>query len=416
MHFHRDESAWAAKPCLLVVDDEPDLVQSVKDLLRRDYNVLGATRASEGLQIMERESRFQVVAERDQRGMPEMTGVELLRRVKELHPEAVRLLFTAYSDLAAVIDAINQGAVYRYIAKPFEQAELRAFLRQAFEYYELQEERRKLLKQVQEKNAQLETANRELSRANDLKKAFIKVASHELRTPLTILLGLSEQAIRLTQALPDIHACTERIHHAGTRLHDRVDQMVKLLLAERFERTLQCQEVDAAALIQTASGEVANFVQMRQQRLELQLAANLGTIFVEPDKIRDSLVQLLINAIKFTPNGGTIWLSADRLPSPPGREVGGEGVLRIAVADTGMGIEPDNLSRIFEPFFTRHDVSRHSSGTFEYDKRGLGLGLSVAKAFVEMHGGNMSVASQVGQGTRFTLELPAASATLGDRG
>ena len=71
-----------------------------------------------------------------------------------------------------------------------------------------------------------------------------------------------------------------------------------------------------------------------------------------------------------------------------------------------MGIEPDHLSRIFEPFFTRFDVSRHSSGTFEFDKRGLGLGLSVAKAFVEMHGGTLSVESELGHGTTFTLKLP----------
>src|SRR5438128_8727349 len=107
----------AAKPCLLVVDDEPDLVQSVQDLLRFDYRVLGATRASEGLKIMQAE-RVHIVMS-DQR-MPEMTGVELLSKVKQVHPETIRLLFTAYSDLSAVIDAINQGNVYRYIAKPWE--------------------------------------------------------------------------------------------------------------------------------------------------------------------------------------------------------------------------------------------------------------------------------------------------------
>src|ERR1041385_8399243 len=103
----------AGKPCLLVVDDEPDLVQSVQDLLRFDYKVLGATRASEGLAIIERERVHLIMS--DQR-MPEMTGVELLTRVRQAHPETVRLLFTAYSDLTAVIDAINNGHVYRYIS------------------------------------------------------------------------------------------------------------------------------------------------------------------------------------------------------------------------------------------------------------------------------------------------------------
>jgi len=105
----------------------------------------------------------------------------------------------------------------------------------------------------------------------------------------------------------------------------------------------------------------------------------------------------LINAIKFTPNGGAIRLSARRA----------DGRLRIEVTDTGMGIEPESLPRIFEPFFTQCDVSRHSSGTFEYDKRGLGLRLSVAKAFMVMHGGTLTVQSQPGKGTTFTMDLPA---------
>src|SRR6516164_967886 len=175
----------AAKPCLLVVDDEPDLVQSVQDLLRFEYRVLGATRAADGLKLMQTE-RVHIVMS-DQR-MPEMTGVEMLRRIKETHPDTIRLLFTAYSDLPTVIDAINQGSVYRYISKPWEVEDLKATLRQSYDYYRLQE----------------------LRRANDMKKAFIKVASHELRTPLTILLGLSEHAVRMTKE-PALHALVERI-------------------------------------------------------------------------------------------------------------------------------------------------------------------------------------------------------------
>ncbi len=395
------------KPCLLVIDDEPDLVRSVQDLLRRDYKVLGATRASEGLELIDRERVHIVMSDQC---MPDMTGVELLCRVKQTHPDAVRLLFTAYSDLDAVIDAINEGNVYRYISKPWAVEELKATLKQAYEHYQLQEERRLLLIQVQEKNAQLEAANEELRRANELKKAFIKVASHELRTPLTILLGLAEQMNQLTEAQAAQRSCSERIHQAGLRLHDRVDQMVKLLLAERFERPLQRRPTPMAPLIRAAVAEVQDFSQMRQQILNASIPDDLGSLSVEQDKIHDSLVQLLVNAIKFTPNGGAIHLSAARFSSPrsgtPGTGDGGE-ALRITVSDTGMGIEPDHLARVFEPFFTRFDVSRHSSGTFEFDKRGLGLGLSVAKAFIEMHGGQMSVASELDKGTTFTVELPA---------
>src|SRR5215470_14612673 len=178
-----------AKHTLLVVDDEPDMVHSVQDLLRFDFRVLGATRAMEGLEIMEQEQVHVVMS--DQR-MPEMTGVEFLKRLRETHPDTVRLLFTAYADIKAVIDSINQGSVYRYITKPWEPQELQAVLRQAVEHYELVAERKRLLAELQQKNQQLEAANAELQQANDLKKAFIKVASHELRTPLTNVLGLSD--------------------------------------------------------------------------------------------------------------------------------------------------------------------------------------------------------------------------------
>lgn len=384
-----------AKPCLLVVDDEPDLVQSVKDLLRFEYKVLGATRASEGLRMMAAEN-VQIVMS-DQR-MPEMTGVEFLSNLRTTHPDTVRLLFTAYADLTAVIDAINEGNVYRYIAKPWVPDELRMVLKQALEYHLLHLERKRLLDEVQQKNLQLELANAELRRANDLKHAFIRVASHELRTPLTIVLGLSDLAARSPEMPPSMQRWLQQICQAGGRLNDRVDQMVKLMLAERFDRPLQSRPTDLAALLRGAAQEVATFVPLRHQHLELSLPDNLGSVNVEPEKLNDAVVQLLINAIKFTPDEGTIALAASRQA---------DGGVRIEVSDTGIGIDAETRGRIFEPFFTRADVRRHCSGTFEFDRRGLGLGLAVAKTFVEMHHGQIAVESNPGDGTRFTITLPA---------
>jgi signal transduction histidine kinase len=384
----------SVKHCLLVVDDEPDLVQSVKDLLRFDYKVLCATRASEGLKIMEKEKVHIVMS--DQR-MPEMTGVQFLSHLRENYPETIRLLFTAYADLQAVTDAINQGNVYRYIAKPWEPDELRTVLRQAVDFWDLQEERRHLIQEVQEKNRQLESANHELSRANDLKRAFIRVASHELRTPLTIILGLADLGRTQGDVPPPLGGWLTQIHKSSQRLNERVDSVVKMLLAERFERPLESRPVDVAELVRGAAGEVKHFIEQRRHKLEVDLAADLGSVCVERDKLHDSIVQLLANAIKFTPDGGVIRLSARR---------GDDDSTQIAVADTGVGIDAECLPRVFDPFFTRFDVSRHSSGDFEFDRRGLGLGLSVVKAFVEMHGGRVEVQSALGKGTTFTIHLP----------
>src|SRR5436305_1133315 len=100
----------AARHCLLVVDDEPEVVRSLQDLLRFDYRVLGATRAGDALRMLEHEDVHLVMS--DQR-MPEMTGVAFLERLRAARPDVVRLLFTGYADIKAVIDAINQGHVFR---------------------------------------------------------------------------------------------------------------------------------------------------------------------------------------------------------------------------------------------------------------------------------------------------------------
>src|SRR5436305_11041403 len=119
---------------ILVVDDETEVVKSVKNLLRLNYHVLGTSSAIEAMDILKREEVHVVMT--DQR-MPEMTGVELLRTIRGAHPDAIRLLFTGYADISAVIDAINQGNVYRYIAKPWDPEELQTVIRDACAHYDL---------------------------------------------------------------------------------------------------------------------------------------------------------------------------------------------------------------------------------------------------------------------------------------
>jgi signal transduction histidine kinase len=383
------------KPSLLVVDDEPDLVQSVKDLLRFDFRVVGASSAGEAFEMLAKES-VQVVMS-DQR-MPEMTGVEFLACLRDRQPNIVRLLFTAYSDLEAVVDAINQGNVFGYLAKPFQPDELKAVLKQAINHYELQAERNRLLEEVQEKNRQLLLANNELLQANELKRAFIRVASHELRTPLTVVCGLAELAASSGKAGP-VQGWVDQIQKASERLRQRVDQMVEFLQSETFSRTLTRRSVNFAGLVRGAADEIRGFVERRHQTLVVDVPADLGMIDVDPEKIHDALVQLLVNAVKFTPDNGEIAVAASCA----------SGTCTIIVRDTGTGIPADALPRVFDPFFTGFDVTHHRSGTFEFNRRGFGLGLSVAKMFIDMHGGKLEVASDVGKGTSVTMTLPVAS-------
>ena len=388
------------KHTLLVVDDEPDVVKSVQDLLRFDYKVLGATRAADALKLL-REQPVHVVLS-DQR-MPEMTGVEFLRQLREQFPDTVRLLFTGYADIRAVIDAINQGNVYRYITKPWEPEELQAVIREAVERYDLVAERKRLVEELRTTNEQLRKSIEELNRANALKTAFIQVASHELRTPLTILMGLSRLAGSSAGQQQPLKSFLERIENACRRLQHLVDQLVAMLQAGNFERPLERKPTDVAALLNQAADDVRPFVELRNQKLNLEIAPDIGEADLEGAKVRDSLNHLLLNAIKFTPDGGAITLAAERVASPQ--------ALRIKVRDNGAGIDPESLRKLFEPFFTGYDVSHHSSGHYEHGRRGLGLGLSVVKAFVELHGGTVRVDTEVGRGTTFTITLPTDAST-----
>ena len=385
---------------ILVVDDEPDVVKSVKDLLRMDYKVLGATRAADAVEILRGEEVHLVMT--DQR-MPEMTGVQFLSKVRGDYPQAIRLLFTGYADIRAVIDAINQGNVYRYITKPWDPDELQSVIREACERYDLIVERKRLFDLLQVQNRELETVNNQLRAADELKTNFIQVASHELRTPLTILLGLAGVAQRPTTAAADQKIWLKKIEQAGGRLQRIVDQLVAMLSANQFDQKLERRATDLAAVLRDAGEDIRPFVELRKQSLSVEIPTDLGTIWADAAKVRDGVNHLLLNAVKFTPDGGRIGLTARRA------EHQGAAGVEIDVSDTGAGIDPQCQSRLFEPFFTGFDVSHHSSGTFEHGKKGIGLGLSIVRAFVDLHGGTIRVNSEVGRGSRFTLWLPVSA-------
>ena len=389
-----------SKHTILVVDDEPDVVRSVQDLLRLDYKVRGATSAKQGEEVLESDEIHVVMT--DQR-MPGITGVEFLSHVRGEHPDAIRLLFTGYADIHAVIDAINQGNVYRYITKPWDPDELQTIIREACERYDLLVERKKMLAELQEKNNELQRVNAELREAGRIKSAFIQVASHELRTPLAILTGLSKLALLAPDVPQQLHKLTERIDQSTQRLTRLIDQIVTMLSAQRFQHVLDRAPTELARVTRDAADDVRPFVELRRQTIQVDVPQTLGQMNIDEAKIRDCLNHLLLNAIKFTADGGQITLSARRLD---------DGLAQIQVSDTGCGVEPHCLPRIFEPFFTGFDVSHHSSGQFEHGRKGLGLGLSVVKSFIEMHGGRIEAKSEVGRGSTFTIALPDNSSKI----
>jgi signal transduction histidine kinase len=380
---------------LLVVDDEPDVLESLRHLFHRAYRVHTAEAGAGALELLEREDIHVILS--DQR-MPGMTGDAFLAQARQVRPDAVRMLFTGYADIQAVINAVNEGRIFRYILKPWDPIELEGVIRQAAEQYELLAERKRLIDQLQEANAQLTQANQELAEANILKGAFIEVASHEFNTPITLVMGLSELLRLLNPDRdPREREVVERIAGSARQLGRLVANTLTLMRSEDFRQTLRLAPVPLAELLRDVAGRVEPFVASRHQRFEIKVADDLGEFQVDAAKIGDAVLNLLTNAIKFTPDGGEVALLA-RLAAPDEAE--------IVIADRGIGLEPRALKQMFQPFFTEFDPSRHSSGDFGFQKRGLGLGLSIVRQFVELHGGGVSAQSTPGEGTRISLRLP----------
>jgi len=380
---------------LLIVDDEPDVLESLRHQFHRSYRVLTCGAGAQAIEILQKDDVDLILT--DQR-MPGMSGDQFLRQARQLKPDAIRMLFTGYADMQAVINAVNEGHIFRYILKPWDTVELEGIIRQGVEQYDLLAERRRLVIELQTANEELKKANEELARAGQLKTAFIEVASHEFNTPITLVLGLTELLRLSTVIRPDQEQeILRQITASGRQLARLVTNMLTLLRAEDFRRTLQPSPANLAELIQGVVDQVRPFILVRRLQLQAELDDDLGSFEIDADKISAVLINLLTNAIKFTPDGGAIELIA-RLAE--------DDAAVIQVADRGVGLEPQALEHLFQPFFTQLDPSRHSSGDFGFCKRGLGLGLSIAKQFVEMHGGRIAAESREGGGTRITVRLP----------
>jgi signal transduction histidine kinase len=390
------------RPTLLIVDDEPDVLDSLQHLFHRKFQIFRASSAREALAILESQPIQVILC--DQR-MPGTTGDELLSQVRARWPDTMRLLFTGYADIQAVTRAVNEGGIFRYILKPWDSSELESVLRQAVNQFELVAERRRLIAELELSNARLRDANRELEASNALKIAFLEVASHELKTPITIVSLLAELLLRQLPGDLPARASVQQILVSARQLDRRVSTMLELSQSRDFRNTLDLESTNLSLLLDQLADQLQPIIDSRNLVLRRELMPDLGDFLVDPDKLRDAIANLLSNAIRFTPDGGTIHLAAC-LRGPDEAE--------IRVADSGIGIEPNALQHMFDPFFTEFDPSNHSSGDYSFGSRGLGLGLSLVKTFVEMHGGTVGAESTSGEGTSVTIRIPRSPRPPGE--
>ena len=198
-------------------------------------------------------------------------------------------------------------------------------------------------------------------------------------------------------------AMGEAIAAKTQRLSRIIDTLLKLVNNDQFTTRLSKEPVDMRALLLQVTSDHRPFIQERKQTLIVDVAENLPSIEADRDKLEDALTNLVSNAIRFSPDGGTVRVAA--------HEVVGD-MLEILVEDSGPGIPAADLANLFEPFYTGSDILHHHSGTFEYGSKGIGLGLAIVRRFIELHGGIVRAHAIVREGktsgTQFQILIPLA--------
>ncbi|HKL48271.1 MAG TPA: ATP-binding protein, partial [Desulfuromonadales bacterium] len=284
----------------------------------------------------------------------------------------------------------------------------------------------------------LERSAGELLRLNRMKDSFLGLVSHELKTPLTIILGYSDLLLKREphEKEENFLPMLENINGAAERLNRIVQDMVDVSLIDGDNLRLNVHDLGINALVETAVRNMVSPMEERNQHLELNLNPDLPLVQGDPERLLQMISNLVKNAVKFTPDGGTVSIetrlvaSLDDLPSIS-RVPGGiidelkqrnRPFIDLVVQDTGIGIPEEQHRHVFEKFFGLGKIEEHSSGQTEFKGKGPGLGLAIVKGIAELHGGEVWLENcqveddSVWPGTTFHVMLPFQNESEGAAG
>jgi signal transduction histidine kinase len=247
-----------------------------------------------------------------------------------------------------------------------------------------------LYEELEARNRELGDANRKLDEASRHKSAFLANMSHELRTPLNAIIGFSEVLLDPSMEVSDeerLQFLTD-VLSSGKHLLGLINEILDLAKVEAGKMELQIEPALLQDVVEAVSNTMRPLAVKKSIDLRAECDESLAPLPMDGARIKQVLLNLVGNAVKFTPETGKIWVRANA----------GNGEVQIEVSDTGPGIPPEDQERIFLEF--------QQAGRDAGKPQGTGLGLALAKKFVEMHGGRIWLESEVGKGSRFFLTIP----------
>jgi signal transduction histidine kinase len=276
---------------------------------------------------------------------------------------------------------------------------------------ELEEKVRQRTAELQETNVELARVNEDLERLDKTKSDFISIAAHELKTPLTLIQGYTnimrdDGSIKGNPFLVNI---LQGIVKGSERLYGIIESMIDVSLIDSQVLQLRPAQTSIGNLLRTLAEQYEKDLKERKITLKLGSFNNLPYVEADSQRLYQVFDNLLVNAIKYTPDGGRVNVSGSSLK---GRDDGDW--IEVVVADTGIGIDPEHLERIFDKFYQTGEVALHSTGRTKFKGGGPGLGLAIAKGIIEAHGGRIWAESERYDeedcpGSTFHVVLPVKS-------
>lgn len=330
--------------------------------------------------------------------MPDVNGIaacRVIKSVKHLRDIPV-IMMTSLNEKAIMKDAFDAGAT-DFITKPINDIELLARIGTALE---LKQEMDRRIQREQE----LLEANRKLQELDQMKSDFLSNVTHELRTPLTSVLGFSKMIKKRLEELilPEIKTDDKKLLRAinqvkdnldiiieeGVRLTSLINDVLDIAKMEAGKIESKMEQTSLAEIIERAAVATASLFEQKKLSFFSDIQEGLPSIMGDRDRLIQTVINLLSNAVKFTERGSVTCRA----------RVAGDEVI-VCVIDTGVGIAPEDMDKVFEKF-------KQVGDTLTEKPKGTGLGLPICKEIIELHGGRIWVESKVGAGSIFSFALP----------